>query len=109
MSDQGFYRRRRGIYEHLEIGDIDLLDLGLHDWLCGHARALMNSGKYPAGVWIGNAEVIYEKTGKQTFHKVCKIRRRLAKLEKLKYIRRFKINSTTTAYVVNRMIGVQFR
>ncbi len=67
-ASAGFYRRRRGIYEHLEIGDIDLLDLGLHDWLCGHARALMDSDRYPAGVWIGNAEVIWQMTGRQAFH-----------------------------------------
>jgi hypothetical protein len=29
----GYYKRRRGIVEHIESGEIDLLESGVHDYL----------------------------------------------------------------------------
>ena len=37
----GFYKRRRGILEHLEAGRLSLLDLGIHDFLCLRANQIV--------------------------------------------------------------------
>jgi hypothetical protein len=97
----GYYKRRRGIYQHLETCSLNLLDLALHDWLCGHAQPFMGQN-VPAGVWLGSSMVIYEKTGRDPEFNPRRIRRRLERLEELNYIRKFRINKTTFAYVVNK-------
>lgn len=98
----GYYLRRRGVYEHLEARDLDLLDLGIHDWLCGHARTRMG-GKVPAGVWIGSAQAIYEQTGEVADINARRLRRRLERLEGLGYFRKFRVNKSTFAYVINKL------
>jgi len=97
----GYYKRRRGIYQHLETCSLNLLDLALHDWLCGHAQPFIGQN-VPAGVWLGSSMVIYEKTGRDPEFNPRRIRRRLERLEELNYIRKFRINKTTFAYVVNK-------
>ena len=102
MASNGFYARRRGIYEHLQDGTLDFIDLGIHDWLCGHARSVMDSNRFPAGVWIGSAAVIWRESGKTEEFNQQRIYRRLKKLEKLGYLKAFRVNDTTLAYVLNK-------
>ncbi len=97
----GYYKRRRGIYQHLETCSLNLLDLALHDWLCGHAQPFMGQN-VPAGVWLGSSTVIYEKTGRDPDFNPRRLRRRLERLEELNYIRKFRINKSTFAYVINK-------
>jgi hypothetical protein len=47
----GFYKRRRGVVEHIEAGTIDLLENGIHDFLCLKANLVIRNGyRLPAGV-----------------------------------------------------------
>ena len=46
MSAAGFYKRRRGILEHLEAGRISLLDLAVHDLICLRANAVVGNGSF---------------------------------------------------------------
>jgi len=97
----GYYKRRRGIYQHLETCSLNLLDLALHDWLCGHAQPFMGQN-VPAGVWLGSSAVIFDKTGRDPEFNPRRLRRRLERLEGLNYIRKFRINKSTFAYVINK-------
>jgi hypothetical protein len=56
----------------------------------------------PAGVWLGSSTVIYEKTGRDPEFNPRRLRRRLERLEELNYIRKFRINKSTFAYVINK-------
>ena len=40
---EGFYKRRRGIVEHIEAGSIDLLEDGIHDYLSLKANLVIGS------------------------------------------------------------------
>ena len=103
-NDKGFYRRRRGIYEHMEVGALGWLDVAIHDWLCGNARAIMNSGKCPAGVWIGSVTMMWDRAGRDPDVPLRKLQRHVLKLEKQGYFKRFAINKTTHAYVIDKLI-----
>jgi hypothetical protein len=102
--DKGFYRRRRGVYEHMEIGSLGWLDIAIHDWLCGHAKAVMNKDKYPAGVWLGSVRVMWDKAGRDPNVSLRQLQRHVLKLEKLGYFRRFTVNKTTDAFVMHKLI-----
>ncbi len=55
----GFYKRRRGILEHIEAGEIDLLESGIHDWLSLKANLLIGSeSSIPVGVCFTSAPAI---------------------------------------------------
>ena len=55
----GYYKRRRGILEHLEAGHVSLIDLAVHDLICLKANAIVGNGSlYPPGVWMGSAAVV---------------------------------------------------
>jgi hypothetical protein len=59
MSD-GFYKRRRGILEHIEAGAIDLLESGIHDYLLLKANLLIGSAcSIPIGVCFTSAPAIH--------------------------------------------------
>ena len=89
MSAAGFYKRRRGILEHLEAGRISLLDLAVHDLICLRANAVVGNGSfYPPGVWMGSAAAIHALCPKQISNR--SIRRSLDHLEKLGWIKRWK-------------------
>ena len=89
MSAAGFYKRRRGILEHLEAGRISLLDLAVHDLICLKANAVVGNGSlYPPGVWMGSAAAIHALCPKQISNR--SIRRSLDHLEKLGWIKRWK-------------------
>jgi hypothetical protein len=46
----GWYKRRRGILEHIESGSIDLLKSGIHDYLSLKAKLVIDS---PCSIPIG--------------------------------------------------------
>jgi hypothetical protein len=55
----GFYKRRRGILEHIEAGVIDLRQAGIHDFLCLKANLVKGNGfPTPAGVVSTSAAAI---------------------------------------------------
>lgn len=88
LSRKGFYRRRRGILEHLESGRISLFDAGTHDFLCLNAQSQTGTGSsIPPGVWIGSARKIWLLTRRQETER--RIQRSLEKFERMGWIRRW--------------------
>ena len=88
VTKNGFYRRRRGILEHLEAGRISLFDAAVHDFLCLNAQSRVGTGSsLPPGIWFGSARKIWLLTGRQGSEK--QIRRSLKKLEGLEWIKRW--------------------
>ncbi len=56
----GFYKRRRGLLEHIEAGTIDLLEDGIHDYLSFKANLLIGSPcSIPPGVCFTSAPAIH--------------------------------------------------
>ena len=56
----GFYKRRRGVVEHIESGTIDLLESGIHDYLSLKANLVIGNGyKLPAGVVSTSAPALH--------------------------------------------------
>ncbi len=88
MSSNGFYRRRRGLLEHMAAGRITLFDDGLHDFLCLNAQSRFGTGSaVPPGVWVGSARKIYLLTGRHESER--QIRRSLEKLTRIGWIKRW--------------------
>jgi len=92
----GFYKRRRGILEHLEAGRLSLLEVGIHDFLCLKAGAIVSNGSlFPPGVWFGSAAAIVAccprdyVNRKQTSYERA-VRRVLERLEAGGYIKTWK-------------------
>jgi hypothetical protein len=57
---QGFYKRRRGVLEHIEAGLIDLLEDGIHDYLSLKANLVIGSPcSIPVGVCFTSAPAIH--------------------------------------------------
>jgi hypothetical protein len=82
---EGFYKRRRGVLEHIDAGTIDLLDDGIHDYLSMKANLVIGNGyKLPAGV---------VKTSAAALHAKCKrlsertIQRRLNHMEEIGWLK----------------------
>jgi hypothetical protein len=84
----GFYKRRRGILEHIEAGEIDLVESGIHDYLSLKANLLIGSpSAIPVGVCFTSAPAI---------HAHCKrvsersIQRCLSHLEEIGWLKTFR-------------------
>jgi hypothetical protein len=81
----GWYKRRRGILEHIESGTIDLLESGIHDYLSLKANLLIGSPcSIPVGVVFTSAPAIHihcRRVSERT------IQRRLEHLEKIGWIK----------------------
>jgi hypothetical protein len=111
----GFYKRRRGILEHLEAGTINLIDLAIHDYLNLHANLVIGSqSSIPPGVCITSAAAIYAVCGGQISYKT--IQRRLRHLEKIGWIKRFNVPGKRGNYPVlicrasvHRLSGREYR
>ena len=57
---EGFYKRRRGILEHIEAGTVDLLESGIHDYLSLKANLVIGSHcSIPVGVVFTSAPAIH--------------------------------------------------
>jgi hypothetical protein len=94
----GFYKRRRGIVEHVDSGTIDLLELGIHDYLNLKANLVIGSDPYyPAGICVTSAVAL---------HSVCNrvsertIQRILNKLERIGWIKTWQTRGKRGNYVV---------
>ncbi len=85
---KAFYRRRLAVLEHLKAGTITIFDDGLHDIMCMKAQHQVgNASAIPPGVWIGSAHSLWLDTGRCVPERM--IRRRMAKLESIGWIRRW--------------------
>lgn len=88
MSYSGFYKRRRGVLEHLEAGRISLLDLAVHDLICLRANAVVGNGSaIPSGVWFGSATAIHALCPREISERA--IQRSLQHLENIGWIKRW--------------------
>ena len=84
----GFYKRRRGILEHLESGKIGLLDLAVHDYLNLMANLLIGSDcSIPPGVCFSSAVAIHALCPREVSER--SIRRSLEHLERIGWIKRW--------------------
>jgi hypothetical protein len=102
---KAFYRRRMGVCEHIESGEISLFDDGLHDFVCMKAQHRVCIGSaIPPGVWVGSARAIWLLTRRQDEER--KIRRSLEKLEGLGWIKRWHRQGETGDYpiLINRLV-----
>jgi hypothetical protein len=98
MNEGGFYKRRRGIVEHIESGKVDLLDTAIHDYLLLKVNVFIGNGYHlPAGVLFTSAPAL---------HAVCKsvsirtIQRRLKHLEKIGWLKMWQIPGKRGNYAV---------
>jgi len=85
---EGFYKRRRGILEHIESGRIDLLESGIHDYLSLKANLVIGSRcSIPVGVVYTSAPAI-----RAYCHRVSErtVQRILEHLEAIGWIKTFK-------------------
>jgi hypothetical protein len=87
----GWYPRRRGILEHLDKGSISLLDLAVHDFLCLTAD-------YRTGVAWSSSEKIHALCPAEINSRA--IRRSLAKMEGLGWLKRFCVRGRRGNYAV---------
>jgi hypothetical protein len=84
----GYYKRRRGILDHIEAGTIDLLESGIHDYLLLRANLVIGSAcTLPAGVCLTSAPAIHAHCRRVSERTVQRI---LDHLEKIDFIKTFK-------------------
>jgi len=89
-GEPGFYKRRRGILEHLEAGRINLVDLAVHDYLNLKANLLIGgNSSIPPGVCITSAVAIHAVCPGQISEKA--IQRSLKHLEQIRWIKRWNV------------------
>lgn len=98
MVSTGFYKRRRGVVEHIEAGTIDLLEDGIHDYLSLKTNLVIGNGwSLPAGVCTTSAPAL---------HALCRrvsertIQRILNHLEQIGWLKTWKIPGKHGNYVV---------
>jgi hypothetical protein len=90
VSAGGFYKRRRGILEHLEAGRINLIDLAVHDYLNLKANLLIGStSSIPPGICITSAIAIHAVCPGQISEKA--IQRSLKHIEQIGWIKRWNV------------------
>jgi hypothetical protein len=98
----GFYKRRRGVLEHLESGKISLLELAIHDYLCLKANGMVGTAcTIPPGCCFTSSLAIHAfcpEVSERT------IRRALEHLEEIGWIKRFMVRGRRGNYVamINR-------
>jgi hypothetical protein len=98
-NDPGFYKRRRGILEHLESGRINLIDLAVHDYLNLKANLLIGSASsIPPGICITSAAAIHAVCPGQISERA--IQRSLEHLEKIGWIKRWNVQGKRGNYPV---------
>ena len=88
MTD-GFYKRRRGVAEHIESRAISFLEDGIHDYLNLKANLVIGNGySLPAGVCLTSAAALHAidpSFSERTY------RRKLEHLEKIGWLKSWKI------------------
>jgi hypothetical protein len=84
----GYYKRRRGVLEHIENGTIDLLENGIHDYLNLKANLLIGSpSSIPVGICFTSAPAIHahcKRVSERT------IQRCLAHFEEIGWLKTFR-------------------
>src|SRR6266852_479075 len=84
----GFYKRRRGILEHIESGEIDLLENGIHDYLSLKANLVIGSPcSIPVGVCFTSAPALHahcRRVSERTMQRI------LEHIEAIGWLRTFK-------------------
>lgn len=94
---EGFYKRRRGVLEHLESGKISLLDLAVHDYLSLKANLVVGSQcGLPPGVCITSAAAIHVTCPKQISERA--VQRSLEHLEEIGWIKRWNVRGKRGNY-----------
>lgn len=91
MRYAGWYPRRRGILEHLDKGTISLLDLAVHDFLCLICD-------HETGVAYASSEKIHALCPVEINARA--IRRSLAKMERIGWIKRFCVRGRRGNYPI---------
>jgi|GEM_PF-5367180 len=91
MRYVGWYPRRRGILEHLDRGTISLLDLAVHDFLCLIAD-------HATGIAYASSEKIHALCPVEINARA--IRRSLAKMERIRWIKRFCVRGRRGNYPI---------
>lgn len=91
MRYAGWYPRRRGILEHLDRGTISLLDLAVHDFLCLIAD-------HATGIAYASSEKIHALCPVEINARA--IRRSLAKMERIRWIKRFCVRGRRGNYPI---------
>jgi len=95
----GFYKRRRGILEHLEAGTINLVDLAVHDYLNLKANLVIGSqSSIPPGVCVTSATAIHAVCPGRISEKA--IQRSLQHLEQIGWIKRWNVRGEHGNYPV---------
>ena len=85
----GFYKRRRGLVEHIENGTIDLLEDGIHDYLSLKANLVIDSPcSIPVGVCFTSAPALHSHCPRVSERTIQRI---LEHLESIGWIKTFKI------------------
>ena len=88
MSTGGFVKRRRGILEHFESGEIGWLDLAVHDYLSLKANLLMDATcSIPPGVCFSSSVALHAINHKGADERA--LRRSLEHLERIGWIKRW--------------------
>jgi hypothetical protein len=94
----GWYKRRRGILEHIESGTIDLLESGIHDYLSLKANLLIGSRcSIPVGICFTSAPAIHvhcPRVSERT------IQRCLEHMEQIGWLRTWKVAGKRGNYPV---------
>ncbi|MFZ0634324.1 MAG: hypothetical protein WA755_20260 [Candidatus Acidiferrales bacterium] len=94
----GFYKRRRGILEHIESGTIDLLESGIHDYLSLKANLLIGGpSSIPVGICFTSAPAIHvhcPRVSERT------IQRCLEHMEKIGWLKAWKVAGKRGNYPV---------
>ena len=89
LMSGGWYPRRRGILEHLERGDVSLLDIAIHD-------VLSHWADHRCGVCWASAEKINILCPAEFSYK--SVQRSLAKLERIGWIKRWMVRGKRGNY-----------
>ncbi len=85
---KGFYKRRRGILEHIEAGTIDLLESGIHDYLSLKANLVIGSDcSIPVGFVYTSAPAIHAHCKRVSERTIQRI---LEHLEAIGWIKTFR-------------------
>lgn len=94
----GWYKRRRGILEHIESGTIDLLESGIHDYLSLKANLVIGSPcSIPVGICFTSAPAIHvhcPRVSERT------IQRCLKHLEEIGWLKTWKVPGKRGNYPV---------
>jgi hypothetical protein len=95
----GFYKRRRGILEHIDAGLIDLLESGIHDYLCLKANLVIGNGySIPAGVCFTSAPALHARCKGRVSQRT--VQRILARLQEIGWIKTWALPGQRGNYAV---------